>query len=274
VPPTRTCGGSISKYIAVILLALSVYTAASLAAANEFVLEVVPLHHRGAAEVLPMLQDFVAKDGTIKAADDKLIIRTDPANLDELRDLIAKLDVPLRRLVITVKQLSGESARLAENSTANPTPNDHDARMWRTESREDADRIQQVQVQENKEVFIDVGREIPIVDFAISQSQFGTVMEQNTRYVGTTTGFYARPHLDGDTVSVDIIPYQTTQKGIATPPEFRTQTLHTTVSGKLGEWITVGVSTSTERDPGMIEYSTAQRDEQDRRILMRVTVEN
>ena len=272
MPPTPTFGASISRHIAVILVSLFAILTATFAAADDFILEVLPLQHRGAAELLPQVRDFVAKDGTIEAADDKLIIRTHPANMNELRELIAKLDKPLRRLVITVKQLSGESARLAETSTDDAEMNGSGAHVWRTERRDDADRIQQAQVVENKAVFIDVGREVPISDFAVSQSRAGTLMEQKTRYVGVTTGFYARPHLVGDTLSVEITPYQTTQRGAATPPEFRTQALHTTVSGKLGDWITVGASSSRETKSGMMEYSTSQRDEQDRRILLRVTV--
>ena len=127
---------------------------------------------------------------------------------------------------------------------------------------------------EGKEAFIEVGRKIPIKDFAVAQSRSGTLMEQKTRYVGATTGFYVRPHLDGDTVNVDITPYQTTQSGTASPPELNIQTLHTTVSGKLGEWITIGASSANNdgNDHKVIEYSTSQREEQDRRILLRVTV--
>ena len=268
MPQTPTCGGSISKYIAVLLVLACTLSATPSVRGDDLVLEVIPLHHRSSAELLPVVRDFVAKDGIIKAADAKLIIRTHPANLSELRELIAKLDVPLRRLVITVKQLSGESARQSEAESTGGGGN----RVWQTESRDDADRIQQVEVLENKEAFIDVGRKIPISDFAIAQSRSGTLMEQKTRYVGATTGFYVRPHLNGDTVNVDITPYQTTQSGTATPPEFKTQALHTTVSGKLGEWITIGASTSGERDKGVVEYSTTQRGEQDRRILLRVTV--
>jgi type II secretory pathway component GspD/PulD (secretin) len=246
--------------------------------ADDFALEVIPLHHRSAAELLPMVQDFIAKNGVIKAADDKLIIRTHPANLSELRKLITKLDVPLRSLLITVKQLSGESARQDEASTESRTgDNDapvHNTRVWRTDTRDGADRTQQLQVTEGAEAFIDVGRQIPISDFALSQSRSGTLMEQKTRYVGATTGFYVRPHLNGDTVSVEITPYQTTQSGVTTPPKFITQALHSTVTGKLGEWITIGASSTSidENKHKVIEYSTSQRGEQDRRILLRVTI--
>jgi len=174
--------------------------------------------------------------------------------------------------------LSGESARQAETSTESRADDSdtpaRSAHIWQTDSRDDADRTQQLQVTEGGEAFIDVGRKIPISDFVVSQSRSGTLMEQKTRYVGATTGFYVRPHLNGDTVSVEITPYQTTQSGVATPPEFKTQALHTTVTGKLGEWITVGASSTSidENKHKVIEYSTSQRGEQDRRILLRVTV--
>ena len=276
--PTPTCGGFISRYLSVILLLIAGLSVTPSVSADDFALEVIPLHHRSAAELLPMLQDFIAKNGVIKAADDKLIIRTHPANLSELRKLITKLDVPLRSLLITVKQLSGESARQDEASTESRTgDNDapvHNTRVWRTDTRDGADRTQQLQVTEGAEAFIDVGRQIPISDFALSQSRSGTLMEQKTRYVGATTGFYVRPHLNGDTVSVEITPYQTTQSGVTTPPKFITQALHSTVTGKLGEWITIGASSTSidENKHKVIEYSTTQRGEQDRRILLRVTI--
>jgi len=279
VHPTPTYGGYISRYLSVIVLVIAGLSVASRASADDFALEVIPLHHRSAAEMLPMVRDFIDKDGVIKAADDKLIIRTHPANLKDLRNLITKLDVPLRSLVITVKQLSGDSARhyetsMENRSTDSDTPHQR-ANIWETDTRDDADRIQQLQVMEGKEAFIDIGRKIPISDFAVSQSRYGTLMEQKTRYVGATTGFYVRPHLNGDTVSVEITPYQTMQSGVATPPEFKTQALHTTVTGKLGNWITVGAnSTSIDENNkhNVIEYSTSQRGEQDRRILLRVRI--
>jgi len=278
VHQTPTCGGFISRYLSVILLLIAGLSVTPSVSADDFALEVIPLHHRSAAELLPMVQDFIVKNGVIKAADDKLIIRTHPANLSELRKLITKLDVPLRSLLITVKQLSGESARQDEASTESRTgDNDapvHNTRVWRTDTRDGADRTQQLQVTEGAEAFIDVGRQIPISDFALSQSRSGTLMEQKTRYVGATTGFYVRPHLNGDTVSVEITPYQTTQSGVTTPPKFITQALHSTVTGKLGEWITIGASSTSidENKHKVIEYSTSQRGEQDRRILLRVTI--
>lgn len=275
--PTSILSGFISRYIAVILIAASALFIIPKGWADDFVVDVITLHHRTTAELLPVLQDFVAKDGVIKAADDKLIIRTHPANLTELRALIAKLDTPQRMLLITVKQLSGEAAHQAgaimkSQSTANDQAT-HSVQALQTDTSDHADREQQVRVLDGGEAFIDMGREIPISDFARAQSHSGVLMKQETRYVGATTGFYVHPHLTGDTVSIDITPFHTTQSGIATPPEFNTQALHLTVSGKLGEWLTIGSSSvdTDDKDKKIIEYSTSRRDAKDRRILLRAT---
>lgn len=274
--PTPTCGGFISRRrLALCLLAFAL-TLGSPAQADEASLEVIPLQHRPAEELLPLLRPFVAKDGVLKAADDKLIVRTRPANLAELRKLITELDRPLRRLLIAVKQVSGDTARDSGAAVAGHIgERSHlEAKVWQTVKRDDADRLQQVQVVEGGQAFIDVGRQLPISDFTVAHSREGTRIEQQTRYAGATTGFYARPRVNGDRVTIDISPYQTTAEGAGQPPSFNVQSLHTTVTGKLGEWIELGLSTTRidEHGSGAITYATSQRGEQDRRVLLRVTV--
>lgn len=277
--PTPICNGFIFKYRAAILLLTLMLAFVPSLQAEELVLEVISLQHRPAAEVLPLIQAFVAKDGVLKAADSKLIVRTTPANLAELRTLIAQLDTPPRRLLITVKQLSGAMEQDRGTAVEGQISSDSErsrigGRIWQTEKRDNADREQQVQVVEGGEAFIDVGWNIPISDFAIEQSRSGTRMEQQTRYAAATTGFYARPRLNGETVTVEISPYQSAVAGSAAPPAFNVQALHTTVSGKIGEWLAIGGSTASveQKDSAVIMYSTDQRGEQDRRIMLRVTV--
>lgn len=277
--PTPICNGFIFKYRAAVLLLTLMLAFVPSLQAEELVLEVISLQHRPAAEVLPLIQAFVAKDGVLKAADSKLIVRTTPANLAELRNLIAQLDTPPRRLLITVKQLSGAMEQDRGTAVEGQISSDSErsrigARIWQTEKRDNADREQQVQVVEGGEAFIDVGRNIPISDFSIEQSRSGTRMEQQTRYAAATTGFYARPRLNGEMVTIEISPYQSAVAGSAAPPAFNVQALHTTVSGKLGEWLAIGGSTASaeQKDSAVIVYSTGQRGEQDRRIMLRVTV--
>jgi hypothetical protein len=237
------------------------------ARADEVSLEVITLHHRPASELLPVLRPFLAKDGVLKTTGDKLIVRTTSANLAELHKLIARLDRPLRRLLIEVRQLSGDRARASGLDSKG-------IKVWRTDRRDDASRLQQVQVMEGGRAFIDVGRQIPLSDFALEQDGDGIRVEDGTSYVGATTGFYASPRLNGDTVTLDISPHQTTVEGNGAPSTLDVQSLHTTITGKLGEWIELGASTTDTgaRDSGVITYSTSRRSEQDRQILLRVTV--
>lgn len=265
--PIPTCSVSICNRAIPWLTALALLCLVS-AHADGVALEVIPLQHRAAAELLPLLQPFVDKDGIVKGAEDKLLVRTSQANLAELRRLIAQLDRPLRRLTIEVRQVSGDSAR--GGGTAAKEGN----KTWGTDRLDEADRLQQVQVTEGHEALIDVGRQIPISDFAVTLGREGTRIAQETRYAGATTGFYARPLLSGDTVTVDIRPYQAALEGGAPPPAFDVQALHTTVTGKLGEWITIGASTTAQetQEDDVVTYSTTRRGEPDRLILLRVKV--
>ena len=276
VRQTPTCGEFISKYLAALLLLTCALSVIPNARADTSVLEVIPLHHRSASELLPLVKGFLAKDGMIQTTDTSLIVRTNPANLIELRRLISQLDTPLRRLLITVKQLSGDAGQNGVSAGDREMSQrlHSDSRSWQTENRQDADRVQQIQVTEGDQAYIDVGRQIPITDFAIAQSRSGVMIKQKTRYVGATTGFYARPRIHGDTVTIEIDPYQTTADNSAAQPSFNVQTLHTTVSGHLDEWIEIAASTaSTDNQSGKeITYSTSRQEGQDRHILLRVTV--
>jgi len=270
VRPTQIYNASISRVgLTGWLLVFSLLSAAW---ADDAALEIIQLHNRPAAELLPLLQPFVAKDGVLEATDNKLLVRTIPANLAELRKLITQLDAPRRELLISVKLLSGESTRNNGLSLQGGNDQSPQAKIWSTEKRDDADRLQQVRVMEGEYASIDVGRQIPISDFEVKRSRHGASIKQKTRYVGATTGFYATPHVNGDMVSVDITPYQTTVKGNASPPTFNVQALHTAVTGKLGEWMLIGASSSNTEvlDSNVISHSTSQRGEQDRQILLQV----
>lgn len=74
------------------------------AQAQKTVLEVIDLRYRNAQEVLPLLQSFVVKEGSINALDNRLVVRTTPQNLAELKQILAGIDRRPRQLRITVTQ--------------------------------------------------------------------------------------------------------------------------------------------------------------------------
>src|SRR5258706_7610217 len=91
------------RYKLVLLLAVLWITAAPAFGQNA-VLEVIPLKYRTAEQVMPVLKPLLDKNGSMSGMQNQLIIRTTPANLSDLKQVLASIDTMPRRLVITVRQ--------------------------------------------------------------------------------------------------------------------------------------------------------------------------
>src|SRR5258706_15326332 len=76
----------------------------SLAFAQATVLEVIALRYRTAEQVIPVLKPLLDRSGTLSGMQNQLIVRTTPANLAELKQVLATLDAQPRQLMITVRQ--------------------------------------------------------------------------------------------------------------------------------------------------------------------------
>src|SRR5688572_22161415 len=83
---------------AAVLLVLVTVTARSQS------LEVIPLRYRPAAEVIPVIQPMLAPGGSVSGYQGQLVVRTTPANLDEIKRILASIDTAPRQLIITVRQ--------------------------------------------------------------------------------------------------------------------------------------------------------------------------
>src|SRR5688572_17954799 len=78
---------------------------------GQMVLEVIPLKYRTAEEIIPILQPMLAREGSVSGLRGQLVVRTTPANLEELRRILASVDVAPRRLQITVAQDVGSDSQ-------------------------------------------------------------------------------------------------------------------------------------------------------------------
>ena len=67
-------------------------------------LEIISLRHRSAEALLPQLAPFVEPGGALTGMNDKLFLRASGRNQADIRALVASLDTPLRRLMISVRQ--------------------------------------------------------------------------------------------------------------------------------------------------------------------------
>ncbi len=261
--------------------------------AQQNVLEVIQLKYRNADQIIPMLKPLLAPGGTISGMQNRVIVRTTPENLAELRKVLGMVDHAPRRLLISVRQDSAGSGSLDEAEISGSIGNDRAratvpgtgsqqggtaqirrgddevrARVQRSQSSSSNLSVQTVQVLEGNEAFINVGQSVAI------QSGSGTVAQPgaqvSTQYRDVGSGFRVRPRLSGDQVTLEI---STQRDSVADPnaQTFNVQRVDTVVSGRLGEWMELGgvIQSSTQRDSGTVSRrSNAGSD--DRRVFLKV----
>lgn len=105
---------------------------------NRAVIEILSLQHRDPSQIRHQIQQQLDPRGHIGQIDNKLVIATTSANLRELKSLIDQIDVPPRRLVVSVdfdfnnsspesqlsvQALEGEPLQIAQSElSANEVP--------------------------------------------------------------------------------------------------------------------------------------------------------
>ena len=269
------------------------------AGSQSTVLEVITLHYRTAQEVIPIIQPMLAREGSLSGLQGQLIVRTTPANLEEVKRILASIDKAPRQLLITVRQdadidrsragaevsgsVGGEHGRVSVPGSHDQRggnvvigEGDNRVRVQAAEGRRvESDRsTQSVRVMEGREAFVHVGQSVPVRERQVRRVVVnGQVVEQvvdGTQYRDVTTGVYVLPRLAGDRVTLDISPQRETLSR-QVPGAVNVQGLVTTVSGRLGEWMEIGGISQDARGQQTVligRTTTATRD--DRRVLVKV----
>lgn len=264
------------------------------------VLEVIPLYHRTAEEVIPVLQPLLAREGTLSGFKGQLIVRTTPANLEEIKRILASLDRAPRQLLITVRQdvdanarrstarisgnVGGDNARVVVPPTSRERQGGHvviqegDSRVRAhvlDSSSVASDRnAQTLRVMEGREAFIRVGQSVPLRGQQVTRTVVGgQVVDQvvnTTQYHDVTTGFYVRPRLSGDRVTLDISP-QREKLLNDIRGSVDVQRIVTTVSGRLGEWMEIGgIGQDATGQQSVLLGRTSSATRDNRRVLIKV----
>ena len=232
-------------YVALALLATH--------ASSQNALEIIPLRHRTADQVLPALQPLMEPGATLSGQGTQLFVRASPANLAELRRALEAIDRPLRRLQISVR-LDDALERAARDVEASGRISSNRGGSFELQAqdaqRAGAERVtQRVQVLEGGRAFIYTGQSTPIFDGSVTRE--------------TASGFEAVPRLAGGGVLVEIAQRRDTSG--------QQQALATTVSGRLGEWLDVGgAMESAARSDRGIAAARASQSAQSRRVWLKV----
>ncbi|HIP52986.1 MAG TPA: hypothetical protein EYH03_03125 [Chromatiales bacterium] len=225
-----------------LLLTTTVTTAAP------YSLVIIPLHTRSAAEVIPMIQPFVGKDGVISGMRNQLVIRTSPQNMAEIRRILKEIDRPPRRLMIHVRQgheteatqqeiRGGIDARTGRGRIRTGDGSNRVRGMY-GRTRSDVDAQQHIQAVEGRPAFIATGTTYPVPRHTIIERNGIVYGAPGIGYRTTATGFFVRPQVVGDQVTLLISPRL--ERPGPQGGSFDYQSATTTVRGRLGEWIIIG----------------------------------
>jgi len=254
--------------------------------------EVIQLRYRQADQVIPVLQPLLGREASISNFQNQLVIRATPAELAQIKSVLASIDTPPRRLLITVRQDADVSGSRREAEVSGSIGNDQarvsvpgrgsreggnvilrdgDDRLRARvvdSSQVASERIgQTVQVLEGYTAFIRAGESRPVRNRQVVRTmvngQWVDRVVETTDYRDATTGFNVRPRLQGDRVTLDIDPqrenFEDQRRGTV-----NVQRVATTVSGRLGEWIDLGGINETRSDDrsGTLSTRSARSNEQ------------
>ena len=233
----------LKKSVSLILLSLSLTCVAA-----QTVLEVVPLMNRPANELQPLIAPLLSDTDQIVGRDFNLIIRTTPARLTEIKDLIKKLDTAPANLSIRVVQSRDKTAdQLNAGVNVNvvvpinrpdQTTGQIGGGIAQNRQHQTSNNEQVLRAMDGQPAYIKTGINAPIRFSTVYPAGYGqTAIATNTQYIEATTGFAVLPRLRGDEVTLEISPWsdQMNNQGV-----INTQSAQTSIKTKLGQWVEIG----------------------------------
>lgn len=256
-------------------------------------LEVITLKYRTAQDVIPILQPFVnSAGGTLTGTQNQLIVRTTPMNLAEIRQILAGIDTLPKRLIITVRQdtglnlqrreaeISGNakignaqvivprrsgSGLVVEQSGGGSTVRGRVLDGW---SSQDENATQRLQVLEGGQAFIRAGQSVPVQGQTVISTPQGAQTVDSVQFRDVTSGFYVRPRVSGDIVTVEINQQRDTP---AVGGSVNVQQASSVVSGRLGEWMELGgIAQQRSQQNKTLTSRDSDRSSDQRRIYIKV----
>ncbi len=258
-----------------LLTLLLCWTLAPLAVAQNTV-EVLPLKYRKSEQVIPVIQPLLGRDSSISGFQNQLVIRATPAELAQIKRVLAELDTAPKRLLITVRQdadidqarreaelsgsVGGSNARIivpgsGSREGGNVVFRDGDdrlrGRIVDAQRSGSSNTSQSIQVLEGYSAFIRIGESRPVrsrqVVRTVVNGQIVDRVVEGTEYRDANTGFSVVPRVQGDRVTLDIDPqreaFDDGRRGTIS-----VQRVVTTVSGRLGEWMDLGGISESRSD--------------------------
>lgn len=271
------------------IFVISVFALAPPAAAVETQVRVIPLKHRLADEVVPLLRPLLTPGESVNGMDSRLIVRVSPPTFAQVEQLLAQIDTPRCNLRISVRHAGigednrdnlGISGDRQHGNTRIVVSNGHptgDAatitrrgvdggiqlRTQSHSSRTSTSSTQNLTVLDGGRAFLRVGESIPQVQqFLVLVGNRPTLLT-GVQYHDVTTGFEVEPRIVGDQIQLAVSP-RLAFRGDQGVQTVNFQKLRTLVMVKPGQWVDLGgvVETANEVNRRILskEYRTYSQD--------------
>ncbi len=223
-------------------------------------LEVIGLRHRLYEELRPLIEPLLEPGATLTGSGEKLVVRTSPVNLAEIRAALDAFDVQAARLRVSVSHtrrddaafdaygidaaVAGDKGGLAIGHPSGGPGIAVDARIARTHGRDEGTQVQSVLTMDGASAWIaDVdARPRPYTEGRFTP--YGPVIQQGIEWQEAQSGFYVTPRLHGDGVEVEVSS-QRQRFAHDNGGRLATSGVDTVVSGRLGEWLPLGGTAET-----------------------------
>ena len=258
-----------SRFPTALCVFLLLYTSAIRA---DYPIEVIELRHNLLQDVMPVIRPLMSEGETLTGMNNQLIVKAPPERVRQIRELLAQIDRPPRRLVVMVSNQgnldrysrgystaadinSGDGnitinprARQRETASAGIESGDSRARAGVHDATSQGGRSvgQHVQVMEGRRAWINAGVQVPVRSREGYISGGVPYERRSITYHDVRSGFYVIPRVQGEFVTLEILQHD--DRPGERPRTFRTQSTGTTVSGRLGEWIDLGGISNTGSD--------------------------
>lgn len=227
-------------------------------------LAVIDLGYRTAEELIPALGPIMGPDDVLTGTGYQLIVRGNAQTLEEIRQLLEKLDVRPNNLLITVRrQGSGSSSDRGYAAGGEVVITDRGTGVRGQISGRDGrtDRsgyvTQQLRVIEGSRALISAGESTPVRTRQIYRNGQWLTVTENVEYRDTGDSVYVLPRVQGNRVTLEIEP-QSSQWSSGN--QISVDRIQTTVSGQLGEWISLGQSNeaSSSEQRGLLSRGSTE----------------
>lgn len=228
---------------ALLLLAGTVF------ADEAMITKVIQLNYQSADKIVTLVQPILAPGEVISGNGQTLVVKVKPDTLTEIRDILHKLDQPPVTFQITVFQGDPNWLSTQDDNTISISTN----------SNQNQQRYQSVQVMNGESAFISTGQDQPVIS-NIGFGWWSAGVSYQRKVV--QTGVIVEPVLQGQKVRLSVRRIREQDSQVSNQA-FDQQKVMTTVMAPLNEWVSLGTAqgkpaADSETEEIQVGYSFTQ----------------